>query len=43
MVDRNRGHDFSMILHIGKILIEGLSGIKSQESGDLAIFADTAH
>ena len=39
MVEGNRGHHFSAVPYLGKILIRGLRGIKCQKLGILDIFS----
>ena len=43
LVEGNRGHHFSVVPYLGKILIWGLRGIKCQKLGFLDIFSETAH
>ena len=43
MVEGNWGHHLSVVLYLGKILIWGLMGIKSQKFRFLDIFSETGH
>ena len=43
MVVGNRGHHLSVVPYLGKILIQGLSGIKCEKFRFLDIFSETGH
>ena len=38
MVEGNRGHHVSVVPYLGKILIQGLRGIKCQNSAKIQVF-----
>ena len=43
MIEGNRGHHLNVVQYLGKILIQGLRGIKCQKFRFLDIFSETSH